>query len=662
MNRIALALIALFSSSYVLPCALNNCASTDIVAGQVQSAAGTPSGTAVTVQGNAGGIPIPVTASITPSSDYTIASTPITAANSNLNSGTPTTNSFAVSGTMSSVSTASFVVTGTFVATLVIQYSTDTSNWVSLPNVYNVNTGAAAANITAVGTYQVPVPASAQVRVTASAYTSGTATVQGRVSSGNSSLVAQAITGTIAATQSGTWTVQPGNTANTTAWKVDGSAVTQPVSASSLPLPALAATSTKQSDGTQKSQIVDGSGNVIGSTSNALDINVKSGNPTSITANAGANLNTSALALDASVTGLQVAQGATTSGQKGILNQGAVTTSAPSYTTAQTSPLSLDTSGNLRVITSTSATGATAANQSTEITALNAINTNTATTPYKVILGQGATTPTSAASNCSSGAGCNLIDSTAAGLWTDVRGYGAVWVRITGGASISAGVLTFETADDSSGTGSMAILCETLGPTNSGTFLSSLTPAANSNYGISCSPHNAYIRVRVSTTFTGGTIAAAAFASAAPPTAVTASQFGTWTTQPGNTANTTPWLNTLTPVVSPLSSSSPNEATVSTAYEASHVVKASAGVLYSLLCYNSKTSTQFLLTFNSTTVPADTAVTVTAPVPCPASWLCTLDFGNYGKYYSTGISWSNSSTSPTKTIGSSDMFCEPRYQ
>lgn len=37
----------------------------------------------------------------------------------------------------------------------------------------------------------------------------------------------------IAATQSGTWTVQPGNTANTTAWKVDGSAVTQPVSIAS---------------------------------------------------------------------------------------------------------------------------------------------------------------------------------------------------------------------------------------------------------------------------------------------------------------------------------------------------------------------------------------------------------------------------------------------
>ncbi len=32
----------------------------------------------------------------------------------------------------------------------------------------------------------------------------------------------------IPASQSGTWTVQPGNTANTTAWKVDNSAVTQP--------------------------------------------------------------------------------------------------------------------------------------------------------------------------------------------------------------------------------------------------------------------------------------------------------------------------------------------------------------------------------------------------------------------------------------------------
>lgn len=42
--------------------------------------------------------------------------------------------------------------------------------------------------------------------------------------------VTNAGTFAVQSAQSGTWTVQPGNTANTTAWKVDGSAVTQPVS------------------------------------------------------------------------------------------------------------------------------------------------------------------------------------------------------------------------------------------------------------------------------------------------------------------------------------------------------------------------------------------------------------------------------------------------
>lgn len=159
----------------------------------------------------------------------------------------------------------------------------------------------------------------------------------------------QPVSGTVAATQSGTWTVQPGNTANTTAWKVDGSAVTQPVSgtfwqatqpvsgtffqatqpvsAASLPLPSLASTSTKQSDGTQKTQIVDGSGNVVGSTSNALDINIKSGNPASITANAGTNLNTSALALDATLTG-GTQKAITRGGAKGATAAADVTSTA----------------------------------------------------------------------------------------------------------------------------------------------------------------------------------------------------------------------------------------------------------------------------------------------------------------------------------------------
>jgi hypothetical protein len=101
-------------------------------------------------------------------------------------------------------------------------------------------------------------------------------------------------------------------TANSVAIKVDGSAVTQPISAVSLPLPSTAATSTKQSDGSQKTQVVDGSGNVIGATSNALDINIKSGNPTTIAAtqsgawNVGLNAGTNAIGKLAANSGVDI--------------------------------------------------------------------------------------------------------------------------------------------------------------------------------------------------------------------------------------------------------------------------------------------------------------------------------------------------------------------
>lgn len=108
--------------------------------------------------------------------------------------------------------------------------------------------------------------------------------------------------------------------ANATAIKVDGSAVTQPVSGTFW----------------QATQPVSGT----------------------VTANAGTNLNTSALALesggnlddiDAALDASVIAQEATTSGTKGITAYGAVTTSKPTYTTAKSDALSLDTNGLLRV-------------------------------------------------------------------------------------------------------------------------------------------------------------------------------------------------------------------------------------------------------------------------------------------------------------------------
>jgi len=77
-----------------------------------------------------------------------------------------------------------------------------------------------------------------------------------------------------------------------------------------------------------------------------------------VTANAGTNLNTSALALESggnlaatktNTDNLTLAQESTTAGQKGNLILGAVTTAAPTYTTAKSDPLSLKTNGDLRV-------------------------------------------------------------------------------------------------------------------------------------------------------------------------------------------------------------------------------------------------------------------------------------------------------------------------
>ena len=81
-----------------------------------------------------------------------------------------------------------------------------------------------------------------------------------------------------------------------------------------------------------------------------------------VTANIGT---TNGLALDASVNGILNAQGSATSGEKGPLVQCAVSTAAPAYTTAQTDPLSCDTSGNLRASVNNTVTvsGTVTANQ-----------------------------------------------------------------------------------------------------------------------------------------------------------------------------------------------------------------------------------------------------------------------------------------------------------
>lgn len=93
---------------------------------------------------------------------------------------------------------------------------------------------------------------------------------------------------------------------------------------------------------------------------------------------------------------------------------------------------------------------------------------------------------------------------------------------------------------------------------------------------------------------------------------------------------------------------------------ASGVIKAAAGKLYGVTLTSDAASMQYIMFFNSTTVPADTTAPLFA-VCVPTKATIQLDFSTMGKYFSTGISWSNSSTFATKTIGAADCSVEARY-
>lgn len=99
----------------------------------------------------------------------------------------------------------------------------------------------------------------------------------------------------------------------------------------------------------------------------------------------------------------------------------------------------------------------------------------------------------------------------------------------------------------------------------------------------------------------------------------------------------------------------------SAAYEASAVIKTVQGRVYMITGYNSSASDQFIQLHNTTSLPADTAVPKVI-IKANAGKNFSFEIPADGIDFTTGIVICNSSTGPTKTIGSADCWFQLHYR
>jgi hypothetical protein len=104
----------------------------------------------------------------------------------------------------------------------------------------------------------------------------------------------------------------------------------------------------------------------------------------------------------------------------------------------------------------------------------------------------------------------------------------------------------------------------------------------------------------------------------------------------------------------------PNSNATTTALANTLQIKSSSGTLFMLTGFNSKTSSQYIQIHNATSLTGGAVPVITFVIASSSNF--SFDFGIYGRYFSTGIYAVNSTTAATYTAGSQDCWFDAQYK
>ena len=409
-------------------------------------------------------------------------------------------------------------------------------------------------------------------------------------------------------------------------------------------LPTGASTSTKQSDGSQKTQIVDGSGNVIASTSNNLNVQCAncSGSGASAADEATFTAGSSSFAPAGGFFQTTATNNALTTGQQGMAKMTAQralfsnlrnasgtevgTSSAPLQVTvantgANSTAIKVDGSAVTQPVSGTfwqatqpvsgtvTANNSTASNLKAQVAQLASVSTSVTLQSGVTANGNGTTLATDGmatailtvnCATCSGGTTVNFEGSedasnfasiSATQLGTNTVGTSTTTAGVTVWALPVAGFQTIRARVSAYSAGTVTVTGHPV-PVGQAQNVVTLGTGSNTIGALSANQSVNLAQVAGATTATGHGTASGSIRVELPTDGtgvVNAAESGTWTVQPGNTANTTAWLvkhQAGTPVL---------ENALSTTVQ---TVTGSAGILDAYFCWNPNASVEYVQIFD----------------------------------------------------------------